>query len=131
MTLGALVLGEEELPDDDPLKSALIEPYKLIQESFDGKEIGDDVIDPAEVPYYSVEHAVGVVANLITCDIITAKYEPPMTGEGELEIAKALAAYTNLQRRYYGLKKENDELEWDQAMGGLSPQEYAEANENK
>ena len=131
---GGLCLKEiaEELPDDDMLKAALMEPYKLIQESFDGEhEISDDVIDPAEVPYYSVEHAVGVVANLITCDIITAKYEPPMTGEGELEIAKALAAYTNLQRRYYGLKKENDELEWDQAMGGLSPQEYAEANENK
>lgn len=131
---GGLCLKEiaDEMPDDDMLKPVLAEPYKIIQDSFDEPlEIDDNVIDPAEVPYYSVEHAVGVVANLITCDITIPEWEDPINGEGEFAIAKAILNMVATQKIQYGQIKANDEETWKDAMGGLTTQEYMDENENK
>lgn len=128
---GGLCLKEiaDTLPDDDILKNALLAPYEAIQASVEnGLVIGDNIIDPAEVVYYEVEHATSVVANLITVEIITPEMEDPIHGEGELAIARMLGELNLTLRKQYGMIKENeDEAERDRMNSltkGLTFDEY-------
>lgn len=123
---GGLCLKEiaDKLPEGDLLKNALLAPYDQIQSSVEGGiEIPDTIIDPAEAVYYAVEHAVGVVANLITVDIITPEEEDPIPGEGELMIARAINRFVVNDMVHNGQIQENQrEMELDR-MGGLSVEE--------
>lgn len=109
----------ESLPEDDILKVALMAPYEQIQSSVDGGiEIGENIIDPAEAIFYAVEHATGVVANLITVDIITPETEDLPQGEGEFAIAKALNEFAISDRIHKGQMSENErEMERDRLNG--------------
>lgn len=120
---GGLCLKEiaETLSDDDILKQALLAPYNQIQSSVDGGlDIGEDIIDPAEVPYYAVEHATQVVANLATVEIITPEIEDPIHGEGEFAIARALQEMVITDKRHKGMINENEEEAERDRMKGLS-----------
>lgn len=123
---GGLCLKEiaDTLPDDDILKSTLIEPYNQIQASVDGGiVIGPDIIDPAEAIYYAVEHAVGVVAHLITVDMITPEAEDMVTGEGDVLIARALGEVSIALKRHFGQLKENEEEMARDSLKGFTPEE--------
>lgn len=123
---GGVCLKEiaEKLPDDDILKEALIAPYNQIQASVDGGlEIGEEVIDPAEAIYYSVEHATQIIAQLITVEIITPEMEDPVMGEGEYEIAKWLREGVIVNKIKEGQLKENEAEGFRDFMGGVSPEE--------
>lgn len=115
----------ESLNEDDVLKNALIEPYKLIQRSFgEPTEIDEDVLDPAEAVLYSVEHAVGVVSNLITVETITQEIEDFTYGEGELAIARALNEIVISDKIHKGqLKASEAEKERDE-LNGLTKDEF-------
>lgn len=114
----------EILEDGDPLKPALLAPYEQIVATTGLTEIPDNVIDPADAIYYAVEHAVGVVANLATVDIITAEIPDPVHGEGEFAIARAIAAYTSHDKVKTGrLKANEEEMETDR-MTGMSIDEH-------
>jgi chaperonin GroEL len=118
------IVEELELPDDDILKSALLHPYELIQGSVDGGiEITDDVIDPADAVFYAVEHASGVMAQLITVDVITPEMAEAMPEEGNFAIANSLVELGLAMRQHFGLIQENEvEMERDR-MKGLSVDE--------
>jgi chaperonin GroEL len=124
---GGLCLKEiaETLPENDLMKPALLAPYEQIQSSVDGGiDISDDIIDPAEVIYYAIEHAVGVVANLITVDVITQEMEDPLMGEGEYAIAKAMNELVISDKIHKGQLKESEvEAERDK-LNGLTTDEY-------
>jgi len=118
---GGLCLKEiaETLDENDIIRQALLAPYNQIQASVDGgMEIGENIIDPAEVPYYAVEHATGVVANLATVEIITPEMEDPIHGEGEYAIARALQEMVISDKRHKGLITANEEeMERDRMKG--------------
>lgn len=118
------IVEELELSDDDILKAALLHPYELIQGSVDGGiKITDDIIDPADAVYYAVEHASGVMAALITVDIITPETPDYMLEEGNFAIANSLVELGLAMRQHFGLIKENEvEMERDR-MKGLSVDE--------
>lgn len=123
---GGICLKEiaDTMPDDDVLKSALKEPYERIQASVDGGiEIGDDVIDPAEAELYAVEHACGVVANLITVEIITPESEDIQPGEGYLAIAREVGNIGLAMKKQQGLLRENEEEAERDRLGGLTSDE--------
>jgi len=118
---GGLCLKEiaDKMKDDDPLKTAIAYPYELIQASVDGGiAIGKDIIDPTEAMYYAVEHAVGVVANLITVEIITPEIPDPIHGDGEYAIARALNEFVISNKIHLGQLTENQrEMEMDRQAG--------------
>lgn len=123
---GGLCLKEiaEKMPDDDILKQALIEPYNLIQASVDGGiEIKDEIIDPAEAEYYAVEHATGVVANLITVEIITPELEDIQPSDGYLAIAREVGHIGLSMRKQQGLLRENEEEMERDRLNGLTNDE--------
>jgi len=123
---GGLCLKEiaETLPENDILKSALEEPYNIIQASVDGGiEISPDIIDPAEMIYYAVEHATQIVANLATVEIITPETEDPIHGEGEFAIARAIQEFVISNKRHLGQLKDNEEEIMRDAMGGMTVDE--------
>lgn len=124
---GGLCLKEiaDTLPEEDILKSALQAPYEQIQSSVDGGiDISDDIIDATEAIYYAVEHATSVVANLATVEIITQEQEDMQLGEGELAIAKALTEDVLVQKRHYGMIKENEEEMERDRLKGLTMDEH-------
>ena len=123
---GGVCLKEiaDKLPANNIMKNALIEPYDIIQESTNGKDITDDIIDPAEALYYAVEHASSVVANLITCGSITVETEPPMAEEGGLAIAKMVRELVANDKIEKGLMKEGEAEYWKDTKGGLSDPEF-------
>lgn len=110
------------LPENDIIIGALLEPNKRIVDS-GVTEIGDEVIDPAEVIYYAVEHAVGVVSNLVTVDIITNEIEDPIPGDAETNIARAILEMVILEKKKAGLLKENEDERMRDEMGGLTTPE--------
>lgn len=118
---GGLCLKEiaASLPEDDILRAALMEPYERIQSSVDGGiEIGKDVIDPAEAELYAVEHACGVVANLITVEIITPEAEEQQMGDGNIAIAKEIGLIGLAMRKQQGVLLESElEMEKDRLHG--------------
>lgn len=67
---GGLALKEiaEELGKDNVLYEALMEPYRLIQETTEGAKIPATVIDPLKSLRLAVENACSVAAHLITCE---------------------------------------------------------------
>lgn len=123
---GGLCLKEvaKTLAEDDLLRGAIEAPYNQIQASVDGGvEITDDIIDPAEVVLNAVEHAVGVVANLITVDVITVELEDPAPEEGQFAIARALTELVISEKRHKGqITKNEEEMERDR-MGGRTVEE--------
>lgn len=124
---GGLCLLEisKGLEDGDPLKGAIAEPYSRIQASVEGGvKIGDEIIDPAEAELCAVEHAAGVVANLITVEILTPEADEPMPGEGELAIARELGFIGLAMRKQQGLLRENEEEMERDRLGGLTVDEH-------
>lgn len=124
---GGLCLKEiaETLPDDDILKETLLSPYEQIQSSVDGElEIGEDIIDPADVIYYGIEHAVGIVSNLITLDSIIAEVEDYGQHDGEYAIAKQIQQFVISDKINKGQLKESEEEAWKDAKGGLTDEEF-------
>ena len=109
---GGLCLKEiaDKLPNDDVLKSALLLPYELIQSSAEGGiKITDDIIDPAEAVYYEVEHAVSVVANLITVEVVTQETEDVQFGDAVIALSIVIGEAVLAYRRHLGQIKENEE----------------------
>ena len=109
---GGLCLKEiaDKLPNDDVLKSALLLPYELIQSSAEGGiKITDDIIDPAEAVYYEVEHAVSVVANLITVEVVTQETEDVQFGDAVIALSRVIGEAVLAYRRHLGQIKENEE----------------------
>ena len=106
---GGLCLKEiaDDMADDDILKPALLAPYNQIQAN-GALPITENIIDPTETVYYSVEHATQVVANLITVDIITQEAEDPIHGEGEIAIARAIGELVLNDRIHKGQLKESE-----------------------
>lgn len=107
---GGICLKEiaEKLPESI-LTNALKAPYEQIQENAGGHlEIGKDVIDPAEVVYYVVEHATSVVAHLITVDILIAEAVESGPGEGYEAIAKAIGMFVSFWARKEGMIKDSE-----------------------
>lgn len=119
------IVDHLKLSDDDVLKSALLEPYNLIQGSVEGGiEITDDVIDPAEGIYYAVEHAVGVIAALATVEIITPELEEISQGDATLALARNIGEMAIGLKRHFGQIQENEEEMERDRMNGLSTDEF-------
>ncbi len=117
-------LAESLLEESDVLRPALCSPYEQIQASVDGGiVIGEDVLDPAEVAYYAVEHATQVVANLMTVEIITVETEDPIMGEGEFAIARALQELVINDKINKGQLRENEAEMFRDSMNGQSVEE--------
>ena len=118
---GGLCLKEiaDVLEDGDILKKAIIAPYEQIQSSAEGGiEITNNIIDPADVVYYAVEHASQVAANLLTVEVITHEIEDAMPEDGNFAIANAIVELVLSQKRQYGQIKENEEeIERDKLKG--------------
>ena len=123
---GGVCLKEiaETLSDADILKETLSAPYEQIQSSVDGGlEIGEDIIDPADVIYYGIEHAVGIVSNLITLDSIIAETEDYGQHDGEFAIAKQIQEFVISDKINKGQMKESETEAWKDANGGLTNDE--------
>ena len=123
---GGLCLKEiaETLPDNHILKTALLAPYKKIQENAGREiEIGKDIIDPTDAIYYAVEHATSVVASLITIGNLVTEEPEIQAGEGELAIAKQMQAFIFAWKREKGIMTENDKLMEQDMNGGMSVEE--------
>lgn len=118
---GGLCLKEiaETLPEDDILRAALCHPYELIQASVPGGiEIGDDVIDPTDAIFWSVEHATQIVAQLIMVDVLTPEIEEAGIGEGYEMLAKMVGEMVVTMKLHLGQIKENEaEMERDRLNG--------------
>lgn len=128
---GGLCLKEiaDTMDDTNVLKTTLLEPYNTIQESVEGGVvIGDDIIDPADAIYYSVEHSTQVVANLITVDSITCEEEDPITGEGEFEIARMIKEYIINDKLNKGQITEGQTEAYRDSLGGMNSYEYEISN---
>lgn len=118
------IVEELQLPDDDILKAALLEPYNLIQASVDGGiEITKDIIDPAEAIYYAVEHASSVIATLATVEIITPELEQPDPAEATFAVARMIGELSITMKRHFGQLQEGQEEAERDAMRGLSVDE--------
>ena len=123
---GGLCLKEiaDDLPDDNILKNALIEPYDIIQKTTGGITITDDIIDPSEAMHYAVEHACGVVATLITSDVITIEIDAPLPEEGNYAIANVMKELVVSDKIHKGQLKENEQEVFKDSMGGLTQPEF-------
>lgn len=110
-----------DLPDSDVLKSALLEPFKLIEAS--GAVVTDDVIDPTEAIFYAVEHAVGVIAQLATVGIITPELEETSPGDGYIAMARMMGEMALSLKQHFGQITENEKEAERDAMKGLSVDE--------
>ena len=122
----------DKLPDTNLLKNALLTPYELIKESLGGEiNLTDNIIDPAEAMYYAVEHAVQVVAELITVDVITIELEDPLLEEGNYAVARQIGKLVELDRIHKGIKKENLEEQERDRYGGLSEDDYLYLNSDE
>src|SRR3990167_9659756 len=124
---GGLCLKDiaDNLSDTDILKKTLLAPYEQIQSSAEGGvEIGEDVIDPADAIYYAVEHSTKIVAELITCESITAECEETSMGDGLDNLAKALQEFVFNDKLSKGQIKAGEREAYMDSMGGLNDQEY-------
>jgi chaperonin GroEL len=122
-------IADKKLKDSDILKSAITAPFEMIQSSMGGNfEIADTIIDPTEVIYYAVEHAVSVVSNLMTVDVLTIEEEDPVYGDGEFAIAKALNEFVLNDKKHKGLMKENEESALEDEKGGMNDDEWLTVN---
>lgn len=112
-------IAEDILDENDVLRAALIHPYELIQNSVQGGvEITEDVIDPMEAVFYSVEHATSVVAHLAMVEVLTPEVDEPGPGEGYMAIARMIGECVITNKRQLGQLRENEEeMERDRLMG--------------
>lgn len=126
---GGLCLKEiaedrDVLAEDDLLIPALLHPYELIQNSVPGGvPITDDVIDPLEAVFYSVEHAAQVVAHLAMVEVITPEIDEVSPGDGYMAIARMVGEYVISNKRQLGLLKENEEEAERDRLQGLTADE--------
>lgn len=124
---GGVCLKEiaDKLPEDDILKETCLAPYEQIQSSVDGGlEIGEEIIDPADVIYYGIEHAVGIVSNLITLDSIVVELEDFGQHDGMYAIAKQIQEFVVSDKINKGQLKESEAEAWKDAKGGLTDEEF-------
>lgn len=119
---GGLCLKEiaDTLPDTDLMKKALQEPYNIIQDSLEDKNIPDTVIDSADSVYYAVEYGSQVAAQLLTTDIVTVEHEDQGYGEDGLNISKAIMRMANAYEQHHGLEKQGSDEMMNDMLGGLS-----------
>lgn len=105
----------DELPEGHVLKEALLAPYHQIRENAERElEVGEDIIDPADAIYWSVENATSVVAHLITLGSITVEEREKTMDEGLSAVATALMGYNRMWAKKEGIWKNNEaELEGD------------------
>lgn len=120
----------KELNDDDLMKIALQEPYDIIQESLDDKNIPETVIDSADSVYYALEYASQVSAQLLTTDIITVAQEDQGYGADGLQIAKAINRLSGAYETHHSLEKEGSDAMMDDMLGGMSQDEFEEQQLN-
>lgn len=123
---GGLCLKEiaEKMPEGDVLRAALMEPYRRIQESVrGGVAVGPEIIDPADAESCAVEHACGVVANLITVEVLTPEAEEASMGDGLLAVAREIGLIGLASRKQQGLLRENEEEMERDRLGGLTEDE--------
>lgn len=123
---GGLCLKEiaEEMPES-LLTNALKAPYEQIQANNEEPfEVSEDVIDPTKVVRLSVEHAISVAANLITCKILIPEIEERPAYDGYKAIADSIMTYVKFWARKEGLIKENETemgkdllREWEEKEG--------------
>lgn len=107
---GGMCLKEiAEARPESVLTAALQQPYEQIQENAGGGlAVSKDVLDPAEVVYYAVEHATSVVAHLITVDILIPEEKEVGPGEGYEKIANAIWTYARLWGQREGMIKASE-----------------------
>lgn len=117
---GGLCLKEiaEEMPES-LLTKAIKAPYEQIQENNEEPfEVDKNVIDSAKVVRLSVEYAISIAANLITCKILIPEEREKSPAEGYEQIAKAINLHNVLWAKREGIKYENlleMEKDWQQA----------------
>lgn len=117
---GGLCLKEiAEKNPDMLLSKSLIAPYNQIQENA-GEElkIGKGIVDPTKAVRLAVQHAISVVANLITVKIIIPESRDDSPGEGYNNIAKAILKATDKEPKdQYGADAEGqDDLDIDEYL---------------
>ena len=100
------------------LSSSITAPYNQIQENA-GEElkIGKEIVDPTKAVRLAVEHAVSVVAQLVTVKIIIPEARDETPGEGYNNIAKAILKATDKDpKREYN--EGQDDLDIDAYLRG-------------
>lgn len=90
---------------DSPLSDSLRAPYQQIMANAGVTDmaVGDDVIDNAKAVRLAVEHAVSVVAHLITTDTLVAEERDRSPVEGYDAIASALERKNRMWAKREGL----------------------------
>lgn len=113
---GGLCLKEiaEEM-GENILTQALKAPYEQIQRNAGGYlEVLDDVIDPARVVRFEVEHGVSVASSMITTGIIIPERREYSQYDGLDRVARALGKIAYYEAKRHGLVQENqDEADAD------------------
>lgn len=122
---GGLTLKEiaDDMPEDSVLKASLTAPYEQIQANAEEPLIiTDDVVDPTKVVRLVVEHAVSVVAHLITVKIIVAEQRDRNPAEGYSDIALAINRYARFFAKDKNLitQAENDIWKENEENGDLN-----------
>lgn len=123
---GGLCLKEiaDILPDNDLMKKALQEPYNIIQDSLEDKNIPSSVIDSADSVYYAIEYGAQVAAQLLTTEVITVAHEDQGYGEDGLQVSKAIMRMASAYEQHHGLEKQGSDEMMNDMLGGLSVDEF-------
>lgn len=99
----------ETLPEDDLMRVALMAPYEQIMENAEGVfDIDENVIDPAEVAFYAVEHASSVVANLATVGAMIPEIPDRDPADSSKEIADAILTFAKFFGRHHSILNDED-----------------------
>lgn len=120
---GLCLKGIAEAMPDSPLADSLRAPYQQIMANagVTEMEIGDEVIDNAKAVRLAVEHAVSVVAHLITTDTLVAEERDRSPVEGYDAIAAALERKNRMWAKREGLLLEGNtesEAAYDRMLRG-------------
>ena len=124
---GGLCLKEisDSLEEGHVLKKSLLSPYLQIQENAGGNlEIPDEIIDPTDAVYYTVEHATSVVASLITVGNLIPEEPEIESGEGEMKLAEVAKRFVYFWARKEGILNESEKAMMDDARMGMNEDEW-------
>lgn len=120
---GLCLKGIADAMPDSPLADSLRAPYQQIMANagVTEMEVGDEVIDNAKAVRLAVEHAVSVVAHLITTDTLVAEERDRSPVEGYDAIASALERKNRMWAKREGLLLEGNtesEAAYDRMLRG-------------
>lgn len=124
---GGLCLKEisDSLEEGHVLKKSLLSPYLQIQENAGGNlEIPNEIIDPTDAVYYTVEHATSVVASLITVGNLIPEEPEIESGEGEMKLAEVAKRFVYFWARKEGILNESEKAMMDDARMGMNEDEW-------